>query len=400
MLTARPHDADAARLQLPGAALDSSTGPVTEARIARLAQAEVRARCGTVEIYLDLNGAEVASVWSHGIFALLQRDPLAGSLARNDFIQQHVHCDDRRWLTAASRDLLHGDAGAELHYRVVTTGEHVLDVRENTSRVASDANGEVIFCDIEEVRRVKRSIPPLAPLPAAVHAVYGNAVQTPAPHVLIAAFDALRDCEQRRLTREMHDEFGQLLAAMKVDLALLERDATPASYPMSRHLAGLHELVDAMLISVRRIIADLPPLAIEEHGLYGALERLACNFQKRHAIQIELQIEARRFQMSQTMELSVYRIIQEALNNVVRHANARNALIRLRQIGGNLVIAIEDDGQGASSAQLRKIGSYGLASMQERVAALDGAITVRSDKGNGTRIEITVPASKSVAPPR
>ena len=155
-----------------------------------------------------------------------------------------------------------------------------------------------------------------------------------------------------------------------------------------------------MLISVRRIIADLPPLAIEEHGLYGAFERLACNFQKRHAIQIELQIEARRFQMSQTMELSVYRIIQEALNNVVRHANARNALIRLRQIGGNLVIAIEDDGQGASSAQLRKIGSYGLASMQERVAALDGAITVRSDKENGTRIEITVPASKSVAPPR
>ncbi|MBC7514270.1 MAG: PAS domain-containing sensor histidine kinase [Herminiimonas sp.] len=399
MLTARPHDADAVRFPPPGTALDSFTDLVAEARTARVAQAEVLARRGTVEIYLDFNGAEVASVWSHGIYALLERDPLAGPLTRGDFILQHVHCDDQRSVTAASRDLFNGDAGTELRYRIVTTGEQVVDVRESTSRVASDANGEVIFSDMEVVRRVEQSITPLAPLPAAVHAVYGNALQAPAPHALIAVFDALRDCEQRRLTREMHDEFGQLLAAMKVDLALLQRDAALASYPLSRHVVSLHELVDAMLISVRRIIADLPPLAIEEHGIFGALERLACNFRKRHAIQIQLHIEANRLQMSQSLELSVYRIIQEALNNVVRHANARNALIRLRHVGGNLVIAIEDDGQGASNAQLRKIGSYGLASMQERVAALDGTIAVRSNKGSGTRIEIAIPANASAAPP-
>ena len=398
MLTPRPHDASAARLPPPGNGLDAFTDLVAEARNERLAQAELMARRGTVETYLDLKGAEIALVWSHGVFALLERDPSSGPLSRDDFILQYVHRDDRRWLTVASGCVLDGDAGTERHYRIVTTGERVLEVRERMSRVASGASGEVIFADIEEVQQVERVVAPLASLPAAVQALYGNALQAPSAHALIAAFDALRDCEQRRLTREMHDDFGQLLAAMKVDLALLQRDAGQPGQPACKHVASLNELVDLMLISVRRIIADLPPLAIEEHGLFGALERLTCNFRKRHAIQIQLQIDADGLSMSQSLALSVYRIIQEALNNIVRHANACNASISLCHVGGNLVIAIEDDGQGASSAQLRKIGSYGLASMQERVAALDGTIAVRSGEGSGTRIEIAIPANASLAP--
>ena len=242
---------------------------------------------------------------------------------------------------------------------------------------------------------------PLTLVPVAVDALNSDVMHMSPMQVLIAAFDALRDGEQRRLTREMHDDFGQLLAAMKVDLALLQRDAGRTGQPPCKHLVSLNELVDTMLISVRRIIADLPPLAIEEHGLFGALEQLACNFRKRHSIEIGLQLSASAHGLSDGLERSVYRIIQEALHNIVRHANARHASIRLRQAGGNLVIEIEDDGQGASSAQLLKNGSYGLTSMQERVTALDGTMTFCSDKGNGTRIQAVLPlgASQSLNQP-
>ncbi len=402
MLTPRPHRIGTAHLpplantQAPFTDL---ADPIAEARAERLAQAEVTARRGTVETYLDFKGYEVASVWSHGVYALLERDPLAGPLARDDFILQYVHRDDRQRLTAALRAARAGDAGTELRYRIVTPGERVLDVKESHCRVASGAHGDVMFADLEAVRDSGLPTQRLAQLPAAVRAMYGDAVQAPAVHNLIVAFDALRDGEQRRLSREMHDDFGQLLAAMKVDLSLLERKAAQLGQPACRLVASLHELVDAMLVSVRRIIADLPPLAIEEHGLFGALERLVCSFRKRHAILIRLHTEATATCLSKSLELSVYRIIQEALNNIVRHANARNASISLRQAGSNVLIVIQDDGQGTSAAQTRKSGSYGLASMQERVAALDGVISISGDKGNGTCIQIAIPANASAAAP-
>lgn len=391
MLKNRPPDANRVRQSLPDDPVECFRDLVAEARIERLAQAEILAGRGTVETYFNFMGAETAAVWSQGIYALLERDPFAGPLARDDFILRHVYCDDQLRLRAATGILDSGDtAGTELHYRIVTTTGSVREVSESTRRVASSTAGEVIFADIVEVRRAEHAEPSLAQLPATLQALYDSSAQAPLRDIVIAAFDALRDSEQRRLTREMHDDFGQLLAAMKVDLALLEQDAARAGRPVCQHLLSLRGLVDAMLISVRRIISDLPPLAIAEHGLFGALDRLASSFRNRHSLQIDLILEAQP-EMPRSLQLAIYRIIQEALNNVIRHARARNACIRLYRIDHTLCIAIKDDGQGATTAQLRKIGSYGLAAMQERVAALNGSMTVSSEAGNGTSIEIAIP---------
>lgn len=394
MLTPRPHGIGTARLPSLAQVQASLTEAVARARVERLAHAEVLAGRGTIEIYLDFNDCEIDSVWSHGVYALLERDPRSGPLARDDFVTQYVHREDRAWLLAASRKALAGDTTTELRYRIVTTSGRMLDVRESTSRVASGANCGVMFADLEEVKCVERRGPP-PPLSAAMRALSCDATQAPSMHTLVAAFDALRDGEQRRLTREMHDDFGQLLAAMKVDLSLIEREALQRGQPPCKHVASLHELVDAMLISVRRIIADLPPLAIEEHGLFGALDRLACNFRKRHPLLIQLRTGPIAAPMSESLELSIYRIIQEALNNIVRHAEARNASISLSEGDSNIQIVIQDDGRGTSNAQLRKSGSYGLASMQERVAALRGTMTITGEQGKGTRIQIAIPASSA-----
>ena len=395
MLKFRPDDAGLARRPQPGDPVECFKEQVAEARIERLARAEILAGRGTMETYFDFMGTETAAVWSQGIYALLERDPFAGPLTREDFIRYHVHLDDQSRLHAASGVLHSGDtAGTELRYRIVTTGGRVREVSESTRRVASSSAGEVIFADIVESRDAEQAATILSQMPTAtqtaIRTVYGSGAQAAAADAVIAAFDALRDCEQRRLTREMHDDFGQLLAAMKVDLALLEQEPARAGQPACKHVASLHALVDAMLISVRRIIADLPPLAIAEHGLFGALERLVASFCSRHSLQIDLALEAEAVTLL-GLELPVYRIVQEALNNVIRHAQARNAWIRLRCFDGLLRIAIRDDGRGASPAQLRKTGSYGLAAMQERVAALHGSMTVRSEAGRGTCLEIAIP---------
>ena len=208
---------------------------------------------------------------------------------------------------------------------------------------------------------------------------------------IVAALDSLREEEQRRLAHDMHDDLGQLLAAMKIELdALRQRVSAQADEPLQA-INNLGELVDTMALSVRRIIADLPPKALEDFGLFCAIEMLTENFQKRHHIFVHLKKPSPEPLMRCNLKTPVYRMIQEALNNIAKHARATQVDVQIEYGNACLDLAIRDNGTGLAPDSLHKPDSFGLLGMQQRTAALGGKFSISNIPGSGTEIRILIP---------
>ena len=211
---------------------------------------------------------------------------------------------------------------------------------------------------------------------------------------LIGALDALREKEQKRLAQEMHDDLGQLLAAMKIDLSRLQQRLPPDQPQLSEQLGNLNELVDAMVSSVRRIIADLPPKIMEDSGLVSALSLLTSSFEKRHGITVRLELRQQEHELTEHVMTPIYRIVQEGLNNVAKHADATLVDVVVTCSGQYLKLGISDNGKGMSANAVHKNGSFGLISMRERVSALGGEMEHDSILGSGTSIRIVIPLDR------
>ena len=204
-------------------------------------------------------------------------------------------------------------------------------------------------------------------------------------------FNALREREQQRLAREMHDDFGQLLAAMKLDLCILQEKLASGGRTGLSQVENLQELVDTMITSTRRIIAELPPKAVDDLGLFPALEQLVAGFRKRHPIRLITRMGKQSTRLDPDVELATYRVLQEALNNIVRHAGATTVDIDVDCSATHLRLLVRDNGHGICATELSKGGSFGLLWMRERVLALAGTIDIDSDAGQGTCIAMSLP---------
>lgn len=216
---------------------------------------------------------------------------------------------------------------------------------------------------------------------------------------LISALDAVREDEQKRLAREMHDDLGQLLAAMKMDLSTLAQQLPPSDGSVLQRLDGINDLVNSMMISVRRIIADLPPKLLDDVGLIDALQLLARNFETRYGVSCVLHLPAREPGFRGNVASMLYRLVQESLNNVAKHAQATSVNISLEIRGSLLVLSIVDNGRGASEADLAKHGSFGLICMRERVVSFDGELRIETSPGAGMAVHVSLPMPEPAAFP-
>lgn len=206
----------------------------------------------------------------------------------------------------------------------------------------------------------------------------------------IEALEARRDQEQKRLAQEMHDDLGQLLAAMKMDLVCLSDHMPTDDTKASRHLNSINELVNAMMTSVRRIISDLPPQALDDLGLFDALRLMAKKFEERHQAKCHVHLPASEPRLAPRATSAIYRMTQESLNNVAKHACATKVEIRMETFGNRLELSIADNGKGFSARALHKAGSFGLITMRERAASLNGSMKVVSTSGAGTIVHFTL----------
>jgi signal transduction histidine kinase len=201
--------------------------------------------------------------------------------------------------------------------------------------------------------------------------------------------------ERRSIARELHDEVGQVLTAIRVELANAQRQIE-AGGGNAAPLTALRSITDGALSTVRDLSHLLHPAMLDDLGLPSAIEWYAKGFERRHGVRVELEQQGMDERLTADTEAAVYRVLQEALTNIARHAQARLCRITLHRSGDTLTVAIQDDGIGFDTAAARSNGArrgLGLIGIRERVAHLGGRFRLESTPGAGTRLSLEVPAS-------
>jgi PAS domain S-box-containing protein len=214
---------------------------------------------------------------------------------------------------------------------------------------------------------------------------------------LSANLQNVREEEKTRIARELHDDLGQQLTALKMDLSVIEQqlrapgDAQPDDGMLS-HLQGMRRLIDATVASVRRIAADLRPVMLDDLGLVPAIEWLANDFTNRYGIDVERHIETGGLTFTSAGATTLFRIVQEALTNVARHADATRVALRLDIEEGFCVLRVADNGRGAApGGTAHEDKSFGLIGIRERAHMLGGSVTIDTALARGFSITVAFP---------
>ena len=198
--------------------------------------------------------------------------------------------------------------------------------------------------------------------------------------------------ERTRIAREIHDELGQELTSLKFDVAWLkERAAAANSRAEIEKLTNVLRSIDGAISSVRRIATELRPAVLDTLGLTAAIEWQAKDFQSRTGIVCRLDSMDEDLPVSNNAATAVFRIFQESLTNVARHADATEIEIALQRVDGHVRLVIHDNGKGVNGASMRGSHSLGILGMQERVRLLDGDIGISGKAGEGTTVQVSIP---------
>ncbi|MBW1991831.1 MAG: PAS domain S-box protein [Deltaproteobacteria bacterium] len=205
--------------------------------------------------------------------------------------------------------------------------------------------------------------------------------------------------ERRRLSRELHDELGQSLLVLKMQARTLERQISPEQPQLQENCRRALAYIDVIIDNVRRLSRDLSPAILEDLGLSAALHRLLEEFRRHHdTLQVEVELEPVGQYIPRDQQINIYRLFQEALTNVAKHARAVRVWAGLKKQEEALVGWVADDGAGFDLAELptrqRPKKGLGLAAMEERVRILGGSLQVSSRPGQGTRIEFSIPLNR------
>ena len=212
-----------------------------------------------------------------------------------------------------------------------------------------------------------------------------------------AAAHMTREQEKSRISRELHDELGQLLTMLQMDVAWCKEKLPPGNDAFAAKVDRMATLLKSTIAATRRIAADLRPLMLDDLGLVPSIEWLVENFTQRTGIACELSVDRQDLALSKAHASAVFRIVQESLTNVAKHAQAAHADIAIERDDGALVVRIEDDGVGFSLQAPRKPNSFGLLGLRERASLLGGEVTIDSAPGEGTIVEVRLPSEAPVA---
>jgi signal transduction histidine kinase len=206
----------------------------------------------------------------------------------------------------------------------------------------------------------------------------------------------VQEDERVRISRELHDDTGQGMMVIRLYLSMLEKQLK--SRVAKDKLRETLAVVDRTVVGLRRIIAKLSPLVLEELGLAAALGKEAKELTKATGIKAEVSISEDFGRLQPEREAAIYRVVQEALHNVAKHAQAHNVNVALSRDASSIRVLVQDDGIGIGVAVGHKgvAGpSFGLAGIRERVSTFGGSVRICSTKGQGTRIEVTIPAAEA-----
>jgi PAS domain S-box-containing protein len=208
---------------------------------------------------------------------------------------------------------------------------------------------------------------------------------------LTARAEAIREEERTRLAREIHDELGQALTILKLDLSWLHQNLAGPNPKLRKRLKSMIEHVDHTIESVRRISSELRPSILDDAGLVAAIEWQAAEVQKRTGVRIRIDSNSEMTELQPETSVTAFRIVQEALTNVLRHAQASRVQISLKKEADALRISVADNGRGMTQEQMSASNSLGIVGMNERIAKMGGDFAISSRPGKGTRLDMIIP---------
>ena len=211
---------------------------------------------------------------------------------------------------------------------------------------------------------------------------------------LSARLESAREDERVRVARELHDELGQVLTSLKLEFTwLVDQIRTGEPKPgvqLVDKLQSLIGLVELSIATVRRISGDLRPAVLDYLGLAAAIQWEATKFEARTGIRCRFRSRLKSKFLERERAVAVYRILQEALTNVVRHAHAGAVQIELSERGRLLALSVKDNGRGITKAESSSVSSIGLLGMRERARLFGGVVTIAGVRGRGTTVKVQV----------
>ncbi len=197
--------------------------------------------------------------------------------------------------------------------------------------------------------------------------------------------------ERKRIARELHDEIGQDLTAIKLTIGMIKKDYPHLEGPLRKELQEVGKLVDMAMTNVRRISSRMRPEALDELGLIPCLRHEVESISERSGIKIELELKNFKRRATPQKETIIYRVIQEALTNIIKHSQASQAGVRLSREKKAINLKIWDNGRGFNTENLSNSRGLGILGMGERLVPVDGKLKLESSPGEGTTLEIRIP---------
>jgi PAS domain S-box-containing protein len=205
-----------------------------------------------------------------------------------------------------------------------------------------------------------------------------------------AGIDAVREEERSRVAREIHDELGQALTVLKLELSWLQTKPQHNQRELRKKVKSMMAHVDNTIETMRKIVSDLRPAILDDLGLIPAIEWQVKEFQKRTGIRTQLRSNVQEADITPERSAAVFRVVQEALTNVMRHAKAKTVQVGLKKDKGVLKISVSDDGEGMTVDSITDLKSLGIVGMRERILRIGGDFKIHSNPGSGTRVELVL----------
>ena len=211
---------------------------------------------------------------------------------------------------------------------------------------------------------------------------------------LATHLQVIREEERERISHEIHDELGQALTALKMDVHWIRRKLPETENPLVEKTITMSTLIDTTVHSVKRIISELRPRLLDDFGLSAAMEWQADEFVKRTRIQCDIQLEPETIILDEARSVAVFRIFQETLTNITRHAEATRVHVSLQKTATDIQMTVSDNGKGIFENRLSGSNSFGVIGMRERAHSFGGNLVIDGSSGEGTIVAVTIPIHK------
>jgi len=329
-----------------------------------------------------LNVSSGELFWSQETFRIFGFDPAKTIASLVETFLQRIHPDDRPGIEQGLKEAPMATGNYEVDYRIVLPDGSIKHVHDVIYPLTNQAGRVVerygVIMDVTERRRAEEELQK----------------SRDQLRALTAQLQNVREEERTRVAREIHDELGQALTAIKLDVTALVRKLPADQEPAVQRGQSILKLLDDAIQSVQRISTDLRPGILDDLGLGAALEWAAEEFETRTGTRCRISMPDEDINVDPDRATALFRIFQEILTNVARHAKATQVNVWLAKENGNLALEVHDNGLGISEEQLSAGKSLGILGMRERARLLGGELIIQGVHGAGTTVRARIPRAE------